>query len=179
KTTEIRHGEKLPSNLADLARTKPLLYALMEAQFGHNKLRVPLPTHRDIRPRNAANLQQKHYDKHLQALYPPLPPDQVSYLEEIARTGRIPPPNDKELTEAERQAFQEWVDHWVRLPPERQIRRYYRALLDQVPIMTKVAVQVKRPGSPGEGDAEPQAISFKIAVAKSPWSGGSPLPPVR
>ncbi|KAJ2000289.1 hypothetical protein GGI04_004215 [Coemansia thaxteri] len=64
----------------------------------------------------------------------------MKVLEDRARTGTIDSTSNL-VTDEEREVVQRWMQTWVKMPPKRQVIRYYRALLEQITMM-EVKVQL-------------------------------------
>ncbi|OMJ11035.1 hypothetical protein AYI69_g10013 [Smittium culicis] len=73
--------------LASLKLNFPVIYELMNAQFGKSSIVAKLPTHRHVLARNARNIQTIHMRKLIAKLYVPLPLRTIIDIQTRAAAG--------------------------------------------------------------------------------------------
>ncbi|OMJ10179.1 hypothetical protein AYI69_g10347 [Smittium culicis] len=73
--------------LASLKHNFPVMYELINAQFGKSSIVAKLPTHRHVLARNARNIQTIHMRKLIAKLYVPLPLRTIIDIQTRAAAG--------------------------------------------------------------------------------------------
>ncbi|KAJ1720771.1 hypothetical protein LPJ53_004629 [Coemansia erecta] len=135
-------------------------------QYGEDKLSVNKNMLRSRNPLNVAKMQDSHWDTIRRKVLPPVDTNTMRVLEERAQCGIVDTVNkmDPDLAGIVRT----WESRWVKMPPPRQIIRYYRTLLNQVTEM-----QVLKETTP---DAKPSAQGTKYMFRKSSLADKRPPP---
>ncbi|KAJ2370919.1 hypothetical protein IW150_004842, partial [Coemansia sp. RSA 2607] len=122
--------EEIFGSLHSVALYRPAFYAIAKNQYGEDKLNVNKNTLRSRNPLNVAKMQDSHWDVIRRKVLPPVDTNTMQVLEERAQSGLVDTISrlDPELANI----VKVWESRWVKMPPPRQVIRYYRALLNQV-----------------------------------------------
>ncbi|KAJ2776258.1 hypothetical protein H4R18_005759 [Coemansia javaensis] len=159
-TVGVARGEGIFGNLREVARYRPAFYALAAHQLGEKKLQVDVQGLRSRHPLNIAKAQDTHWAQLRYRIVPPVDAATMALLEERARTGTVVGAAPPGCSAADAALLRRWEDRWVRVPPRRQVMRYYRELLQSV---SQIAVSTQE----GPGAAPKRVYSF----TRSPLAG--------
>ncbi|KAJ2709078.1 hypothetical protein H4R19_004432 [Coemansia spiralis] len=149
--------EQIFGNLHEVARYRPAFYALAAHQVGESKLHANTEALRSQHPLNIAKTQDAHWEQLRYKLTPPVDRATMDMLEERTRTGVVMSSalraNLAKGNADDVALVQKWEARWVRVPPKRQISRYYRSLLGSVSVMDVETVMVANTGKYAGGKA--------------------------
>ncbi|KAJ2638480.1 hypothetical protein GGF40_001616 [Coemansia sp. RSA 1286] len=163
-------------NLNRVSRYRPTFYAIAKNHFGEKKMQVNKDTLKSRHPLNVAKMQDKHWEEIKHRLPLPVSPAIMNMLEKRAQNGIVSITEGMDGSQA--WLVNQWVDRWVKLPPRRQIIRYYRALLEQVTEMRIEKVVASSQDKVCKPDSKRLDVVRKrnFVFRKSPLSGKRPLP---
>ncbi|KAJ2455057.1 hypothetical protein GGF42_003498 [Coemansia sp. RSA 2424] len=137
--------EEIFGNLEQVSKYRPAFYAIAKNSIGESKMQVSPLILRSKQPLNVAKMQDKHWSDIRHKIKPPVDKATMAVLEERARTGVI---DTSRLlaSQEDKDILERWTKVWVKMPPKRQIIRYYRALLEQVTMMEVKPLDVPNTG---------------------------------
>ncbi|KAJ2753774.1 hypothetical protein GGI19_002895 [Coemansia pectinata] len=144
-TAGLGKREEIFGNLEQVSKYRPTFFAIAKNYLGESKLQVNPLVLRSKQPLNVAKMQDKHWSDIRHKIKPPVDKATMAVLEERARTGIIDTTSWL-ASEEDRSALERWTKTWVKMPPKRQIIRYYRTLLEQVTMMEVKPVEVPNTG---------------------------------
>ncbi|KAJ2102639.1 hypothetical protein GGI01_001541 [Coemansia sp. RSA 376] len=137
--------EEIFGNLEQVSKYRPAFYAIAKNYLGESKLQVNPLVLRSKQPLNVAKMQDRYWSDIRHKIKPPVDKATMAVLEERARTGIIDT-TSLLASEEDKSALELWTKTWVKMPPKRQIIRYYRTLLEQVTMMEVKTVEVPNTG---------------------------------
>ncbi|KAJ2765058.1 hypothetical protein IWQ57_004925, partial [Coemansia nantahalensis] len=189
----ISPKEKIFGNVNEVARYRPAFYALAAHHAGKQKLQVNTEALRSQHPLNIAKAQDAYWEQLRYKLTPPLDRATMELLEERTRTGAVVS-SALRASRAKGNAgdaalVQKWEARWVRVPPARQISRYYRHLLGSVSTIDVTTVMVANEGKYAGGKArrrttmddgsdKPDMVPKKVyTLVRSCMAGSRPAQP--
>ncbi|KAJ2857118.1 hypothetical protein J3B02_001210 [Coemansia erecta] len=159
--------------------------------FGEKKMQVNKEALKSRHPLNIAKMQDRHWEEIRRRVAVPVSPKVMNMLEKRAEDGIIKITREmSELDSVQAQLVNQWVGRWVKMPPKRQIIRYYRSLLEQITEMKVEKILVpnqvnfyrsmaRKNTRTESGREEPDLVPKRsFMFRKSPLSGKRPLPPV-
>ncbi|KAJ2812350.1 hypothetical protein FBU31_007610, partial [Coemansia sp. 'formosensis'] len=129
-TAGLGKREEIFGNLEQVSKYRPAFYAIAKDCLGEKKLLVNPLALRSKQPLNVAKMQDKHWADVRHKIKPPVDKATMAVLEGRARTG-IVDTTSLLVSEEDKSALERWTKTWVKMPPKRQIIRYYRTLLEQ------------------------------------------------
>ncbi|KAJ2801178.1 hypothetical protein H4S07_005000, partial [Coemansia furcata] len=144
-TAGLGKREEIFGNLEQVSKYRPAFYAIAKDCLGDKKLLVNPLALRSKQPLNVAKMQDKHWSDVRHKIKPPVDKATMAVLEERARTG-IVDTTSLLASEEDKSALERWTKTWVKMPPKRQIIRYYRTLLEQVTMMEVKTLEVPNTG---------------------------------
>ncbi|KAJ2900552.1 hypothetical protein GGI21_002269 [Coemansia aciculifera] len=144
-TAGLGKREEIFGSLEQVSKYRPAFYAMAKHSLGESKLRVNPQILRSKQPLNVAKMQDKHWSDIRHKIKPPVDKATMAVLEERAHTGIV---NTSRLlaSQEDKDALERWTGVWVKMPPKRQVRRYYRTLLEQVSMMQVTTIDVPNTG---------------------------------
>ncbi|KAJ2110350.1 hypothetical protein IW146_005947 [Coemansia sp. RSA 922] len=137
--------EEIFGSLEQVSKYRPAFYAIAKNYLGESKLQVNPLVLRSKQPLNVAKMQDRYWSDIRHKIKPPVDKATMAVLEERARTGIIDT-TSLLASEEDKSALERWTKTWVKMPPKRQIIRYYRTLLEQVTMMEVKTVEVPNTG---------------------------------
>ncbi|KAJ2405151.1 hypothetical protein GGI10_005416 [Coemansia sp. RSA 2530] len=144
-TAGLGKREEIFGNLEQVLKYRPAFYAIAKNYLGESKLQVSPLVLRSKQPLNVAKMQDRHWSDIRHKIKPPVDKATMAVLEERARTGVVDLTSSV-ASEEDKIALERWTKIWVKMPPKRQIIRYYRALLEQVTMMEVEILEVPNTG---------------------------------
>ncbi|KAJ2685372.1 hypothetical protein IWW39_004303 [Coemansia spiralis] len=144
-TAGLGKREEIFGNLEQVSKYRPAFYAIAKNYLGESKLQVSPLILRSKQPLNVAKMQDRHWSDIRHKIKPPVDKATMAVLEERARTGVVDLTSSV-ASEEDKIALEWWTKLWVKMPPKRQIIRYYRALLEQVTMMEVETLEVPNTG---------------------------------
>ncbi|KAJ2791750.1 hypothetical protein GGI18_000919 [Coemansia linderi] len=144
-TAGLGKREEIFGNLEQVSKYRPAFYAIAKNYLGESKLQVSPLVLRSKQPLNVAKMQDRHWSDIRHKIKPPVDKATMAVLEERARTGVVDLTSSV-ASEEDKIALERWTKIWVKMPPKRQIIRYYRALLEQVTMMEVEILEVPNTG---------------------------------
>ncbi|KAJ2742267.1 hypothetical protein GGI20_004607 [Coemansia sp. BCRC 34301] len=144
-TAGLGRREEIFGSPYQVSKYRPAFYAIAKNSVGESKLQVSPLILRSKQPLNVAKMQDKHWSDIRHKIKPPVDKATMAVLEERARTG-IVDTSSLLASQEDRDALERWTKVWVKMPPKRQIVRYYRTLLQQVTMMEVKTQEVPNTG---------------------------------
>ncbi|KAJ2787391.1 hypothetical protein GGI15_000756 [Coemansia interrupta] len=167
----IGKREEIFGSLHSVSRYRPAFYAIAKNQYGEDKLSVNKNILRSRNPLNVAKMQDSHWDMIRHKVLPPVDTNTMRLLEERAESGIVD--TSSRLDPGLASIVKMWESKWVKMPPPRQIIRYYRALLTQV---TEMQVTKEAPSNAKDSSQRTKYLFRKSSLAdKRPPPPASPI----
>ncbi|KAJ2847053.1 hypothetical protein IWW36_004051 [Coemansia brasiliensis] len=144
-TVGVEVREEIFGSVHDVEKYRPAFFALAKYQLGVDKLYVNKDTLRSNHPINVAKMQDEHWKKIRHQVLPPVDAATMDILEERASSG-IVTSSAQYLNPEYAHVIKAWEERWVKFPERRQVRRFYRRLLESIDRMDVTTVMVPNPG---------------------------------